>query len=308
MRILVLGGSGFIGSHLCEQLVEAGHDVTIFHSPGATLANLAAIKSQIKIVEGDFNNARDLEKVVPDAEIVVHLISATLPGSSLLNPVYDIQMNLVSSVQLFEQCVKASVEKVVFVSSGGTVYGIPSEQPIRETHPLNPISPYGISKLAIEKYLALFHHHYGLDYTVLRVSNPFGHRQESSRGQGVIASWLDKVSRGEAVEVWGDGSVVRDYVYIEDVVRAIHQAILKSTTEKIFNVGSGKGHSLLELHAIFENQVDKPISIAFREVQKVDVPVNILDISLIGTYLGWTPAVSIEEGLEKLCRSYRAAH
>lgn len=308
MRILVLGGSGFIGSHLCEQLVDAGHDVTVFHSSGATLGNLAAIDSRIKIVEGDFNNARDLEKVVPDAETVVHLISATLPGSSLLNPVYDVQMNLVSSIQLFEQCVKAGVGKVVFISSGGTVYGIPGEQPIRESHPLNPISPYGISKLAIEKYLALFRHHYGLDYTVLRVSNPFGPRQEAGRGQGVIAAWLNKISRGEPVEVWGDGSVVRDYVYIEDVVRAIHQAILKSTTEKIFNVGSGKGYSLLELHALLENQVGEPISIDFREVQKVDVSVNILDISSIRSHLGWVPAVSIEEGLGKLCRSYRATH
>lgn len=305
MKILVLGGSGFIGSHVCEQLVDAGHDVTVFHPSGTALKNLAAIASRIRIVEGDFNNIRDLEKIVPDAEVVVHLVNATLPGSSLLNPVYDIQMNVVSSVQLFEQCVKAGIEKVVFISSGGTVYGIPNEHPIRESHPLNPISPYGISKLAIEKYLALFHHHYGLDYTILRVSNPFGPRQEPGRGQGVIATWLSKVTRGEPIEIWGDGRVVRDYIYIEDVARAIHQAILNSTTEKIFNVGSGKGHSLLELHALLENQVGEPINIEFREMQKVDVPMSVLDVSLIRSHLSWEPAISIEEGLEMLWRNHQ---
>lgn len=305
MNILVLGGSGFIGSHLCEQLVEAGHDVTVFHSPEGNRSNLARIASQLTIVEGNFNDARDLDKVVSRAEVVVHLINATLPGNSLLDPIYDTQMNLISSIQLLNQCVKAGVSKVVFISSGGTVYGIPSEQPIRESHPLNPISPYGISKLAIEKYLALYHHHFGLDYTILRLSNPFGPRQSPGRGQGVIATWLDKVVQGEPVEIWGDGSVVRDYLYIEDAVWAIHQAILKSTTEKTFNVGSGQGHSLLELHALIEKQVGKSIQIRFREMQKVDVPVNVLDVSLIRSHLGWAPRVSLEEGLGRLWQSHR---
>jgi len=304
MKILVLGGSGFIGSHLCEQLVASGHEVAVFHQPGASHKNLSLFESRLKIIEGDFNNANDVAKALRGTEVVVHLVSSTLPGNSLLNPVYDVQMNVISSIQLLDQCVKANVRKVVFISSGGTVYGIPIEQPIKETHPLNPISPYGISKLAIEKYLAMYHHHFGLDYTILRLSNPFGPRQEPNRGQGVIATWLSKIFCNEPIEIWGNGQAVRDYLYIDDAVHAINLGIFMQSDDKIFNVGSGKGYSLLTLHELIEKQLGKSVEIVFREMQKVDVPINVLDIGLIKRQLGWVPKIDIEDGILRLWKSY----
>lgn len=304
MKILVLGGSGFIGSYLCEQLIASGHEVTVFHQPGASHKNLLLVEREIRIVEGDFNNVNDIAKVVKGMDVVVHLISATLPGSSFLNPTYDIQMNVISSIQLFDQCVKAGVSKVIFISSGGTVYGIPTEHPIKETHSLDPISPYGISKLAIEKYLAMYHYHFGLDYTILRLSNPFGPRQEPNRGQGVIATWISKIYQGEPIEIWGDGMVVRDYLYIDDAVRAVNLAIFKQTDHKVFNVGSGKGYSLIELHALMQEQLGKPIDIVFRDMQKVDVPINVLDIALITQHLEWSPEVAMDDGVRRLWSSH----
>lgn len=300
----MLGGSGFIGSHLSELLVALGHEVAIFHQPGASVKNLLAIERELEIIEGDFNNTLALEKAVKNAEVVVHLVSATLPGNSLLNPTYDVQMNVVGSIQLFDQCVKAGVRKVVFISSGGTVYGIPQQNIISEAHPLNPISPYGISKLAIEKYLAMYHYQFELDYTILRLSNPYGPRQDPLRGQGVIAAWMHKISENEPIEIWGDGMVVRDYLYIADTVQAIHLAITKQSDHKIFNVGSGVGYSLLDLHEFLEKQLAQTIKINFREMQKVDVPVNVLDISLISKSFDWHPLVSIDDGLQASWDSY----
>lgn len=304
MRILVLGGSGFIGSHLSELLVALGHEVAIFHQAGGLVNNLLKIERELEIIEGDFNNPLALEKAVKNAEVVVHLVSATLPGNSLLNPAYDVQMNVISSIQLFDQCVKAGVRKVVFISSGGTVYGIPQQDVISESHPLNPISPYGISKLAIEKYLAMYHYHFGLDYTVLRLSNPYGPRQDSLRGQGVIAAWIHQISENEPIEIWGDGLVVRDYLYIADAVNAIHLAITKQSDCKVFNVGSGVGYSLLDLHELLERQLEKNIKINFREMQKIDVPVNVLDISLISKNFDWYPSKGIVDGLQASWDSY----
>jgi len=303
MKILVLGGSGFIGSHLCERLADENHEVTVFHPHGATQKNLRQIKKKFQIIEGDFNNSSEIARALPGIEIVVHLVSATLPGNSLHNPTYDVQTNLVSSIQLFDQCVKATVKKVIFISSGGTVYGIPRELPIRESHPLNPISPYGISKLAIENYLAMYHHHFGLDYTILRLSNPFGPRQEPNRGQGVIATWLSRIIRNDPVEIWGDGQVVRDYLFIDDAVQAIELAISTPSESKVFNVGSGKGYSLLTLLQLIENQIGRPVHAVFGQRQPVDVPRNVLEIGLIKRELGWAPQIKLEDGILRFWKS-----
>lgn len=300
MKVLIFGGSGFIGSHLADTLLRSGHEVTIFHQPGASRKNISQIEKEVRIIEGEFYNSGDIAKAVAGTHVVVHLISSTLPGSSLSNPIYDVQTNVLGSIDLFDHCVKAGVQKVIFVSSGGTVYGIPQHIPINESHPLNPISPYGISKMAIEKYLGMYHYHYGLDNTVLRLSNPFGERQDSSRGQGVIAAWMHRISKGEPIEIWGDGSIVRDYIYIQDAVEAIALAMFTSAAEKVFNVGSGRGSSLSDLHLLLERQLEKSIAVKYQGGQHADVPSNILDISLIARTMGWHPRTDIEQGIKRM--------
>lgn len=296
MKILLLGGSGFIGSHLADRMLASGHEVSVYHAAGAGRQNIAHLEADVRVVEGDFNTG-DFAEALNGVEVVVHLVNSTTPGSSLANPAYDIQSNVIGTIRLLDACRDAGVGKVVFLSSGGTVYGIPRYTPIDEQHPLNPIAPYGISKLMIEKYLAMYHYHYGLDYTVLRLSNPFGARQDPHRGQGVLAAWMYRLMHNEPVEIWGDGSVVRDYIYIDDAVRAIEFASTTVAQEKIFNVGSGVGYSLTELREKLERLTGLVLKVDHKAMQRVDVPVNVLDIGLISRALQWQPATDIDEGI-----------
>lgn len=305
MKIAILGGCGFIGSHLAETLLSDGHVVTIFDHLNADRRNIKHIENAMRFVGGDFHNVNEVSQAISGSEIVVHLVSSTLPGSSLKNPSYDVETNVISSINLFEECVRAKIRKVIFISSGGTVYGIHQYLPIAETHPLNPISHYGISKMAIEKYLSLYHYQYGLDFTVLRLSNPYGTRQNPNTGQGVIASWMSSIKKEEPIEIWGNGDVVRDYVYIKDAVEAIKKAALSNTEQKIFNVGSGKGYSLIQLHELIEKCVGREVPLIFKSARKVDVSVNILDISLIRNVLLWDGGSSLEDGLKMMLAGLR---
>lgn len=297
MKITLLGGNGFIGSHLAARLVDSGHEVSIFHRPNASIENIGHLVQKVQIIEGDFNRPDDLGRVIKDAQVIVHLVNSTTPGSSLADPAFDIQSNVLATVRLLDACVKTGVEKLVYLSSGGTVYGIPQYTPIDEKHPSSPIAPYGISKLMVEKYLAMYHYQYGLDYTVLRLSNPYGARQDPHRGQGVLAAWMHRLMRGEPLEIWGDGSVVRDYLYIEDAVRAIELACTVPTVEKIFNVGSGVGYSLAELRHKLEELTGLTIKVNHKTMQKVDVPINVLNVDLISQALQWRPTIDIDHGL-----------
>lgn len=306
MRILLLGGSGFIGSHLADKLLVSGHQVCIFHPHGASHENIKHLEGKVQVMEGDFNKG-EFSSAVKGSQVVVHLVNSTLPGNSLRDPAGDIQSNVIGTVRLLDACLEAEVEKVVFLSSGGTVYGIPQYTPIDEKHPLNPISPYGISKLMVEKYLAMYNYHYGLDYTVLRLSNPYGKRQDPMRGQGVLAAWMYRLIKGEPLEIWGDGTVVRDYIYIEDTVRAIELACTQTTREKVFNVGSGMGYSLAALRQKLEQMTGQPLEVIYKKMQKVDVPVNVLDIQKIDDALNWQPSISIEQGLELMWKGFNVA-
>ncbi len=304
MKVLLLGGAGFIGSHLSDALVTAGHEVTVVHQPRTSLENLSKVLKSIKLIEGDFCNPDLVSKAVHGMDIIVHLIGPTLPRNSFINPTNDIKNNIFPSLSLFEFCARAVVKKIIFISSGGTIYGLPQHVPINEDHPLNPITPYGISKLTIEKYLGLYYHHYGLDYTVLRLANPFGERQSPDRGQGVIATWIQNVLQNKPIEIWGDGSIIRDYIYVQDVVKAIELSMFKHIDTKVFNVGSGIGTSLLELHRLLEAQVGRSIPIDFKNSKSADVPINFLDNSRISHLMGWFPEVIIEEGIKKTWDSF----
>lgn len=306
MKILLLGGSGFIGSHLADRLLAAGHDVKVFHPHGADARNITHLLPNLHVIEGDFNHQGDLERALAGMQVVVHLVNSTLPGSSLGDPAYDIQSNVIGSIQLLDKCVKTGVEKVVFLSSGGTIYGIPRYTPIDEAHPLEPIAPYGISKLMIEKYLAMYLYHYGLDYVVLRLSNPYGPRQDPHRGQGVLAAWMHCALTRTPIQIWGDGSVIRDYIYIEDAARAIELSCTTTTSSKVFNVGSGQGHSLTELREKLEKLIAKPLAVDYKTLQKVDVPVNVLDNRLFSTEMGWQPTVGIDQGIARMWDVFNA--
>jgi UDP-glucose 4-epimerase len=297
VKILVLGGCGFIGSHVAEQLVARGHDVAIFARPNVDRRNVEAIEARVRFIGGDFQNSENVRDAVEGADTVIHLIGSTLPGNSLDNPVFDIQTNVVASVNLLSACVAAKVGKVIYISSGGTVYGIPKTDIIAEDHPLDPINPYGLSKLAVEKFLGVFHHQYGLDYSILRLSNPYGSRQREGSGQGVIGTWIDRLRHGRPIELWGDGSSVRDYLAVEDAANAIMLAAESGSIPKVMNIGSGRGHSLTEVLAALEACAGRRAQVIRREARRVDVPRNVLDVALAERALGWRAQIGLEQGL-----------
>jgi len=204
---LILGGAGFIGSHLADLLLENDYNVVIFDKINCFKGNINHILKRIKFIEGDFNNDIDIKNALENVDYVYHFVSTTLPQSSNLNPYYDVESNVLGSIKLFEKCVEFLIKKVIFLSSGGTVYGISKEQIITESHPCNPVCSYGITKLAIEKYLNLFYYLNGLNYSVIRLSNPYGERQNPLVQQGVIPVFLKKALLNEVIDIWGDGII-----------------------------------------------------------------------------------------------------
>jgi UDP-glucose 4-epimerase len=296
MKVVILGGGGFLGSHLAETLLANGQEVCIFDQPGARYLDYSRQRGA-NIVIGNFFDPDALRAVISDCEVVYHLVSTTVPQTSNENPRLDVEGNLIGTLQLLEQMRSAGVKKIIFSSSGGTVYGIPQEIPIKESHPTDPTSSYGIVKLAIEKYLHLYWILHGLDYCILRISNAYGARQPITPTQGVIAAFLGKATAGEEIVIWGDGTVLRDYIYASDIANAFLQASLYQGEWKIFNIGSGHGHSLNELIGVIENITQIPIQVKYLPKRQFDVPVNVLDVTRAKSHLGWEPKVRLEEGV-----------
>lgn len=304
---LVLGGAGFIGSHLVDGLLGSGYRVRVFERPHMDRLPALARRERCEIVTGDFLNPEDLARALPGAEIVFHLVATTLPKTSNDNPLYDVETNVLATLRLLALCRRHAVRKLLFASSGGTVYGVPRSLPLAETHPTDPICAYGIHKLAIEKYLGLEHRCHGLDYRVLRLANPYGERQRTDTGQGAVVAFLDRALRGEPIQIWGDGTVVRDYVYVGDVVDAFLRAMQFDGAERIFNIGSGAGTSLNELLREIERLLGRPIAVQYAPSRGFDVPANVLDCSLARARLGWAARTPLAEGLRRTHDRLRAA-
>jgi UDP-glucose 4-epimerase len=303
LRCLVLGGGGFIGSHLVDALIAQGNFVRCFERPHVvSLGEGHASEQNFELFEGDFVSEADIEAALEGCDICFHLVSTTQPKSSNADPVFDVESNLLGTIRLLNHAVKNGLKKIVFVSSGGTVYGNPLQTPIPETHPTNPICSYGITKLSIEKYLGLYHELHGLDYTVLRLSNPFGERQRTHANQGVVAVFLGKAIRGETIEIWGDGSVVRDYMHIHDVVSALLAALDFQGAEHTFNIGSGIGLSLNDVISSIEKITNRATVCRYVKSRRFDVPANVLAIDRAASLLGWSPRTSFEEGLMRFAK------
>lgn len=299
MKSVVIGGGGFIGSHIAEALLRAGDDVIVFDRPDARHLGILA-KQRVKIMAGNFLEVSDLTDVLSDADIVYHLVSSTVPKTSNEDPVYDIETNLIGTVNFLISAKKAGAKKIIFSSSGGTVYGIPRNIPIQETHPTNPICSYGIVKLAIEKYAQLFFELYGLDYRILRIANAYGERQPMNSSQGVLPMIIGNALQGKKITIWGDGSVIRDYVYVSDIVDAFVKIRLFDGDQRIFNIGSGVGHSVIELLRVTETILGQQLDVDYQKGQAYDVPVNILNVSLAKECLGWFSKVDITMGISRI--------
>jgi UDP-glucose 4-epimerase len=292
-----LGGAGFIGSHLAQGLLAEGHQVRIFDRPNLLLPPELRSDPRIEWFEGDFLNQDELALAVVGSEVVFHLVSATLPKSSNDNPVYEVESNINGTLRLLEIARLNGVRRVIFASSGGTVYGLPQSLPIAESHPTQPLVSYGIAKLAIEKYLHMYQALHGLEYCVLRLANPFGERQRVSAAQGAVAVFLHRALHGETIHIWGDGSVTRDYIYIKDAISAFIKAMSWQGSQRVFNIGSGQGLSLNDILAAMEKLLGRPVTRSYEPARNFDVPVNVLDITCARQHLAWAPEVSFHDAL-----------
>jgi UDP-glucose 4-epimerase len=299
---IVLGGGGFLGVNLCRRLAASGYRVSAF----GRSRRFAGEPRDVEWRQGDFSDRAALSAAIGDHEVVVHLIHTSTPQSAILDMTGDLQQNVASSIALFDICRDLGVKRVVFVSSGGTIYGPSAPIPTPETAPTAPITPYGVGKLAIEKYLALYEHLFGLDYRILRVGNPFGPFQLPLKHQGVIATLISRALRNETIDIFGDGSAVRDFIYVDDVVDAVEKAMRDRSEERIFNIGSGQGHSLSAAIAAIETLLKVKAKVEWRQRRPVDVPASVLAIERARTVLGWSPATPFEAGLQHTIAWWRA--
>jgi len=299
MTCLILGGAGFIGRHVTEALLGAGHRVRVFDREGCNRDNIAHLLGDVELCFGDFADETSLDRALRGASAVVHLVGTTIAQTSNENPAYDVESNVIPTIRLLALAAKHGVGRVVFSSSGGTVYGIPREDPIAETHPTDPICSYGISKLAVEKYLALYQRLAGLDYVVLRLSNPYGEGHHTLGLQGIVNVFLRRARQGSPVEVWGDGRVVRDYVYAADVGQSFLRALETPAVNQVFNVGSGRGRSVRDLLAAFREVLGLDLDVRHTPGRPFDVPSNVLDVSKAARLLPWAPRTALEDGLRR---------
>lgn len=300
MKILVTGGTGFIGSFVVEALLSNGHEVRVIANGRQLPVYLQKLSNQITYYQGDFGETDVLEKALPGCNAVIHLAWSTVPKQTRGATAYEFSGNLNSNINLVEKCIDFNIDKFVFISSGGTVYGIPEQIPVGENHPQNPISNYGLGKLTMEKLLYLYHHNQKFNYTVLRVSNAYGERQNLYKNQGVIGVWLKNISQNKPIEIWGDGSVVRDYVYVQDVAHAVLNALAKVKSADIYNIGGGgKGHSLNDIIAVIKVGLGISFEVNYKPSRNFDVPVNVLDISKAIAEIGYQPTIDLSEGISR---------
>jgi UDP-glucose 4-epimerase len=296
---IIYGGGGFIGSHICEELLNDGYNVSVFDKLYFDKRNISSFRNRVKVIEGDFYNEKDIKKSLKGQDIVFHLVSSTLPANSNLNPAYDVETNLIATIKMLDRCREYRVSKVIFISSGGTVYGIPEKVPTPETFCGKPICSYGIVKKTIEDYLFMYNRLYGLDYNVFRLANPYGERQNPFVAQGVIPVFLMKLLKRETINIWGDGSITRDYIYIKDAVDCMLKSLEVKSRDKLFNLGSGRGYSLNEILDTMKKVTGIKPKVKYLHGRDIDVPVNILNIRHAKKTFNWKPKTGLELGIYK---------
>lgn len=289
----VLGASGFIGTNLCRRLLSRGHRIRAFGRNGRFHDGLLGVEWY----QGDFSAPDSVATAIENCDIVFHLVHSAMPQAANLAMTTDVRRNIIPSITLLDLCCKLRVKRLIFASSGGTVYGAPDEIPTPETARTDPICAYGISKLAIEKYLALYEYLHGLDFRILRIANPFGSFQTTRKGQGFIAAAVSRALQGRPIEVWGDGSIVRDFVYIDDVIDAFEAAMRDTSDVRVFNIGSGEGRSLNQVLAALEELLDAELRVERAAGRPIDVPVSTLAIDRAMGVLDWRPKTAFEYGL-----------
>lgn len=300
MTSLIVGGGGFIGAHVTDQLCKSGRDVLVI---GRSAEPRSSLPTTARYMSVDYGNHLELRNVLEGVEEIVHLAYATVPKTSFEDPVFDVLSNLPPTVQLFQEAISARVSKVVLVSSGGTVYGVAESIPITEAHPTRPISPYGISKLAIEKFAAMFHATADLPVVVVRPANAYGEGQRPHGGQGFIAVAVRAILEGSQIDIFGPEGTTRDYVDASDVATGIVSALERGVVGETYNIGTGIGRTNAEVLSVLEPLASRAgFQIKARTLPRrvYDVPANVLDSRRLNAVAGWQPRVDFDSGVERV--------
>lgn len=301
MKILLLGAAGFIGTNLTIELAKKTEDqITLVDRSKVFFKPIVDMNlNNVRILEADLTVDMDFDSILKDQEVVYHLVSTTVPTTSNQHISQELISNVIFSANLFEACIRCGVKKVVFVSSGGTVYGKEVDCPLKEKTATNPISSYGVQKITIEKLLYLYRYMYGLDYRIIRLANPYGPYQRPNGVLGAVTTFTYKALKGDEITVYGDGSVVRDFIYIDDAIRAIMKIVNGENKHRTFNLGCGYGTSIKQVLETIEKALGIKLNVSYLEGRKVDVPVNYLDISRYEKYYGALNPISLEAGIRK---------
>lgn len=302
-KIMILGAAGFIGTNLALALnKKKEYSLTLVDRSKAYFNQILFELDNVSILEDDLDFEMNFEKLVNGHDVVYHLVSTIVPSTSNQNISQELKANVIFTSNLLDACVKCGIKRVVFISSGGTVYGKEVCCPLKEETPTKPISSYGLQKITIERLLYLYRYMYGLDYRIIRLSNPYGAYQRPNGVLGAVTTFTYKALKNEKITVYGDGSVIRDFIYIDDAIKAIINIGCGGSTHRTFNVGCGRGASILEVLNTIENSLKMKLSVEFKAARKVDVPINYLDIGRYEEEFGRLNPISLYEGVKRTAK------
>jgi UDP-glucose 4-epimerase len=304
MNILVTGGAGFIGSHVVDACVESGHEVTVIDnlSTGST----RNLNPKARFFQCDILDREALEAIFRNNrfDVVNHHAAQIDVRRSVADPQYDASVNILGILNLMEVAVRSGVTRVIFASSGGAIYGEQDQFPADEDHPTRPISPYGISKLASERYLFYYSGSHRIDVAALRYANVYGPRQNPQGEAGVVAIFASKMLNGEPTIINGDGGQTRDYVFVKDVARANVRALTLRGFH-IYNVGTGVETDVNRISSLIRSCTGDRASVEHGPPKKGEQLRSVLDSGKIARELGWEPVVSLETGLVETVEWFR---
>lgn len=306
MKYLILGSSGFIGTNIVSYLLKYSNDsIVLFDRIHRCHESNEEDLKRITYIEGEFTSDTHFNQLLEDVDIVIHLISTTTPSNYPDDFSDEIKENVFPILKLLDSCVRKKIKKFVFVSSGGTVYGDTKGVRAKENMSTNPICSYGIQKLTIEKYLQLYALRHDFNYAIIRLSNPYGPHQNPNGGVGAISNFVYKTLNNEEIHIWGNGNVIRDYIFIDDVAKGIVMISKYTGKEHIFNLGTGIGFSLNDIIQMLEKEFNRDIKVIYEAPRVEDLLYNVLNVDLYRNEILNNEFVPLNIGIKKMINYYK---